>query len=63
MNKWNKNQIIDEPLIESCDHCNKLIFNWNTLGNSFVTVNGKIVCENCKKDIDATETSVSLSLS
>lgn len=54
MNEWNRQQIEGEPLLESCDVCNKLIFNWETLTNSHISFDNKIVCGhcliNCKKD-------------
>lgn len=54
MNEWNRQQVEDEPLLESCDVCNKLIFNWETLTNSYISFDNKIVCGhcliNCKKD-------------
>ena len=37
----------DSGLLECCDFCNNLIFNWNTLENSFVKFDGRIACKNC----------------
>jgi len=39
MNAWNREQIEGEPLLESCDFCNALIVNWETLTNCWVTGN------------------------
>lgn len=52
MNAFNK-QILDKDnsgLIESCDICNKLIFNFNMVGDA-ATLNedGLIICLTCLK--------------
>lgn len=52
MNAWNREQIEGEPLLESCDFCNALIVNWETLTNCWVTFDNRIICKNCKKDVD-----------
>lgn len=61
MNAWNKEQIENEPLLESCDFCNSLIVNWETLTNSTVAEDGRIICEKCKKEIDIATKSPTLS--
>lgn len=50
MNEWNKMQLTldDSGLIESCDFCNALITNWIWLGMSFLTFDGKIMCNDCR---------------
>ncbi len=52
MNAWNREQIEGEPLLESCDFCNALIVNWETLTNCWVTFDNRIICKNCKKAVD-----------
>jgi hypothetical protein len=52
MNAWNLQEIGGEPLLESCDFCNVIIINWDTLLNSFVTFDGRIACKNCFKSLD-----------
>jgi hypothetical protein len=52
MNVWNQQQIEGEPLLESCDECNSLIMNWETLTNSFLTFDNRVVCKKCKENID-----------
>jgi hypothetical protein len=39
-------------LIESCDCCNQLIYNWDTLTNCFVSFDNKIVCQRCNETLD-----------
>lgn len=38
-------------LTESCDRCNALIINWNWMGQAFLTLEGKIVCNNCRGEL------------
>lgn len=50
MNAWNLNEIKDDPFNESCDRCNKLIFNWGWFGMSFISQeNGDIICNDCRR--------------
>jgi len=53
MNVFNQLEIEGEPLLESCDECNALIVNWETLTNSFLTFDNRVVCRGClKKSLD-----------
>ena len=44
----------EEGILESCDVCNALIFNFTTLTNSFLLQDGRIVCKLCKENINNT---------
>jgi hypothetical protein len=55
MNKWVKEQIEGEPLLEACEVCESLIFNWETLTNSFLLFDGRIACKRCKEELDRAE--------
>ena len=50
MNGFNQLEIEGEPLLESCDECNALIVNWETLTNSFLTFDNRVVCKKCLKE-------------
>ena len=52
MNEWNKMQMALDPsgLTESCDKCNALITNFWWMGMSFLTFDGKIICNNCRTE-------------
>ena len=50
MNVFNQLEIEGEPLLESCDECNALIVNWETLTNSFLTFDNRVVCKKCLKE-------------
>ena len=50
MNVFNQLEIEGEPLLESCDECNALIVNWETLTNSFLTFDNRVVCKKCFKE-------------
>jgi hypothetical protein len=39
-----------DPMAEVCDDCRTLIRNHHWMGWSFVTFDGKIVCNNCRTD-------------
>jgi hypothetical protein len=52
MNKWVKEQIEGEPLLEACEVCESLIFNWETLTNSFLLFDGRIACKRCKEELE-----------
>ena len=53
VNAFNQLEIEGEPLLESCDECNALIVNWETLTNSFLTFDNRVVCRKClKKAVD-----------
>lgn len=49
MNAFNRHEIDHDPdgLLESCDFCNRLIHNWDWMGWSFITFDGKVVCNDC----------------
>jgi hypothetical protein len=53
MNKFNEIQLANdsEGLLESCDFCNRLIINWETLTNCWVTFDNRISCRKCLTDI------------
>ena len=53
MNAFNAHELASDPdgLLESCDVCNALIVNWDTLTNSFVLPDGKIACKKCKHEL------------
>lgn len=53
MNEWNRMQMALDPsgLTESCDRCNCLITNWSWMAMSFVTLDGKIVCNDCRGEL------------
>jgi hypothetical protein len=53
MNAWTKQQLEEDPdgMLEVCDNCNGLIHNWDWLGWSFVTLDGKIVCNDCRGEL------------
>lgn len=53
MNAFNRKELEspDGSLLESCDRCNKLIHNWDWFGWSFLTFDGKIVCNDCRTDL------------
>ena len=53
MNAWNQQQMDEDPsgLTESCDRCNSLITNWEWLQMSFVTFDGRIVCNFCRGEL------------
>jgi hypothetical protein len=55
MNVWNQIQIEGEPLLESCDVCNALIVNWDTLTNSFLTLDNRVVCKKCNQNLSSAE--------
>ena len=40
----------DEGILETCDICNSLIFNFVTLTDSFLLPDGRIVCKLCKEN-------------
>ena len=40
-----------DGLVQSCDRCNKLIFNWDWMGQAFVTFDGQVVCNDCRTDM------------
>jgi len=60
MNQFNKQELQNDEtgLLESCDACNKLIINWDTLTNCFLTFDNKIVCLRCKKEQDELSSSI-----
>jgi len=60
MNAFNAQELANDPdgLLESCDVCNALIVNWQTLTNSFILTNGKIVCIKCKNLLTSHKTTV-----
>ena len=51
MNGFNFNELLTdtEGLLESCDFCNALIVNWETLTNCWVTFDNRIICNNCRR--------------
>ena len=53
MNEFNRLQMALDPngLTESCDLCGAVIVNWNYLQMSFLTWDGKIVCNNCRTEM------------
>jgi hypothetical protein len=53
MNAYNKAAIEDDEsgVLESCDCCNKLIYNWDCLQLSFVTFDNQIVCNDCRSEL------------
>jgi len=61
MNAWNQRQIEGESLLESCDCCNALIVNWHTLTNSFIMFDNRVVCRNCKQNLDQSKIADNLS--
>jgi len=54
MNAWNQQQLEDDDsgLLESCDCCNALIFNFDWLEMAHLMENGEIFCKNCFKGVD-----------
>lgn len=56
MNAFNLQEILNdkEGILEYCDICNTLIFNFTTLTNSFLLQDGRIACKLCKENIDDT---------
>ncbi len=53
MNEFNRLQMALDPsgLTESCDVCNAVIVNWRYLQMSFLTWDGRIVCNNCRTEL------------
>jgi hypothetical protein len=53
MNAFNKAELesTDGRLLESCDRCGGLIHNWDWMGWSFLTFDGKIICNNCRTEL------------
>lgn len=53
MNAFNQIELDNDPdgMLEACDNCNRLIHNWQWMGWSFVTVDGKIVCNDCRGEL------------
>lgn len=51
MNAFNKKEIAENPFLESCDIYRKLIYNWDWMQWSFITHDGKIVCNDCRNDL------------
>jgi hypothetical protein len=53
VNEWNRMQMALDPsgLTESCDRCNALITNWDHIQWSFLTFDGKIVCNECRTEL------------
>ena len=54
MNAFNRtiletDSLFTDSVVESCDECNKLITNWITFTNSFITESGLVVCKSCKE--------------
>lgn len=49
MNAFNAHELANDQdgLLESCDKCNALIVNWETLNNCWITFDNKIVCKRC----------------
>ena len=49
MNNFTRRELEEDTsgLLEVCDFCNNLIFNWNTLENAKLQFNGKIACQKC----------------
>lgn len=51
MNAFNLHELTNndpDGLLESCDFCNALIVNWETLTNCWVTFDNRITCNNCR---------------
>lgn len=53
MNAFNRHELTQPggELLESCDRCNRLIHNWDWFQWSFLTFDGKIVCNDCRTDL------------
>lgn len=56
MTAFNLKEILndEEGILEYCDICNVLIFNFTTLTNSFLLQDGRIACKLCKEHLDNT---------
>lgn len=52
MNNWNLRQLLEdeESILENCDECNGLILSFETLNNSHLTFDGKVLCKKCMKE-------------
>ena len=51
MNNWNLRQLLkdEEGILETCDECNGLIFSFETLNNSHLSFDGRVLCKQCRK--------------
>lgn len=52
VNSWNLRQLLEEEegILESCDECNGLILSFETLNNSHLTFDGKVLCKKCMEE-------------
>jgi hypothetical protein len=55
MNAWNRQQLEedDSGLLESCDCCNALIFNFDWLEMAHLMEDGDIFCKICFKGVES----------
>ena len=51
MNEFNRQQLAedDSGLLESCDRCNCLIHGWDHISLAFVTFDGRVICNDCRR--------------
>lgn len=52
MNAFNKRELQKdkEGLLESCDCCNSLIYNWEHISQAFLSFDGEILCLSCRTE-------------